>query len=214
MNRNAGVASLLLAAFFLAGVERANAGFIPAVGVEGGVEGVDGLKVYGYSITIGSAPLTIDALGALALGIFVDQGSTHDTDYIRIVQGPGHESTLIAIAAIPIGSPISNGYYYSAISPVTMLPGQTYGVYEDLAADGTGILSLASYVTGGSGFTINGSYSGGVFGSPDIDYFGAGGYGGPSFETAAVPEPASLVLCAGALGGGLLCCLCMRLRSR
>jgi hypothetical protein len=199
---------LLLSASVRAGI------FIPAADNKGQAQGAIGDTTnltIGYNFTVGATAITIDALG-------LDYGTgnlLHGTfPPVPVHIWEAGTTTNLALALIDdanlLSTPVNYGggafgvaYYYTAITPVTLAANTTYVIGADLQTSTQGAvfagptvndprLSLGAPVSGPSSFP-----TGNVIGAPE--------YFGPSFQIAAVPEPAT-----GGFGMIALAGLCLR----
>ncbi|HET6239382.1 MAG TPA: PEP-CTERM sorting domain-containing protein [Acetobacteraceae bacterium] len=101
------------------------------------------------------------------------------------------------------GSPIL--FYSQAISPVSLAPGTTYFIAQDISANSTPVDAVVAGLTTDAAITyVGGVAANGLGGTPTGDAAG-GSFNpasfGPNFDLAAVPEPSMLVLLAAGLGG-------------
>ena len=151
---------------------------------------------FGYSFTIGSTDLTIDALA-------VTTAISSDAHEVRIWKDG--TTTNVASASIngntdPVSS-TAHPYYYHAITPVTLQANTTYDIAVDLNDGGHFVYYDATGVSNNADVTFGSARSASTTGAfPTGDSFGNGPYFGPSFE-AAVPEPTSFLLVGVAVSG-------------
>ena len=196
---------LLLTANLRAGL------FIPAADnvnqIQGAFADTTNLTI-GYNFTVGATPITIDALG-LDAGTGNLQHGIYPAIPVHLWEAG--TTTNLALTLIDdsntLSTPVSYGFgnpgvafYYAAIAPLTLAANTTYVIGADLRASQGAVffgqttndprISLGAAVSGPSSFP-----TGNADGWPE--------YFGPSFEIAAVPEPATAAFGMGVALAGL-----------
>jgi hypothetical protein len=159
-------------------------------------------------LTIGWSFSTNSSLSVTALASFDPSGT-------GLVQLYDADLNVLASATLTAtdsqaGSPTQ--FYVQPITPVTLLPSNTYYIAEDVS-DGTALWASAGTITVDPAISFLGAVSSSGDGqTPTDDSFGGAfdlGFFGPNFSTSTTPEPSTFLL---ALTGCLLGAHCWRNR--
>jgi hypothetical protein len=199
MNRTCGF--LLGFLLFFGHSGNCQAGFIPTIDVDpsSGFTGPYGPGILGYSFTVGGSGITVDALGLESVSA-IGQPLTVG---IYILGQP----TFLVSTSISDGSaqssvtPAGSQWNYAAVTPTFLAPG-TYGIAMIELAGGQPVVSFANITSNNPNVTFGHGVSDFNFFTPlqfvTGNFYGANGYFGPAFQTAAtaVPEPSTLIWCS------------------
>lgn len=158
----------------------------------GGFSGGDDLSVgpgtAGYSFTIGSSSVTVQALG-----VWDASGSGLSSSHEIGIWDTTASHSLLASAVVPSsGGTEINGFWYVPVTALTLQVGTTYRIgaaYADSDLDlarGNATLVTANKATVGDAYLSSGN----GFEFPDVNAAGANsGFYGPNLSFSAVPEP-------------------------
>jgi hypothetical protein len=190
------VRRLILAAILVAAAAaQARAAFVPAadlINYQQGPLGLPANTVVGYMFTVGANPITVDELA-----IFSGTGSL--TQPINVHIWLTNTTTDVASVNVSSADTLSNDgrFYYTSITPVTLLPNTNYSIGADLPFANQGAMGPGTLINDPS-FTVTAAIAGPApYANSDALDFGP--LFGPSFQL--VPEPSTLMLAVcGAIG--------------
>ena len=136
--------------------------------------------------------ITVDALGYF--DIFDSYGIIVAPATVAIYDSSGN---LLSSTVVSPGSPVVDGYFYQAITPINLTAGNQYTV-DEFSSDGNWAYSFGAPLTTDPDITYNyfDYVSSGSLEFP-TNTAGLGPYFGPDFfftQTSTVPEPSTLFL--------------------